>query len=48
MIPLDKMVNMLFPIMGYIGIVIFILLVITEIKKKNDRKPFPVQTETDQ
>ncbi|MCI8689736.1 MAG: hypothetical protein HFF87_05415 [Oscillibacter sp.] len=41
MIPLDRLVNILFPIMGYIGIVIFVLVVITEVKMKASRKPFP-------
>lgn len=41
MIPLDRLVNILFPIMGYLGIVIFVLLMITDIRKRRDQKPFP-------
>ena len=43
LIPLDQLVNILFPIMGYIGIVIFILLVVTDIRKGSNRKPFPTE-----
>lgn len=43
LIPLDQLVNILFQIAGYAGIVMFICIIISEIRHKNrgEMKPFP-------